>query len=713
VTHVEPGRNPAVGTGPAQGPGAGQVNGFLAAFGRKPLPNIPPVSMKAARDAFWDGDWDEVEDTYRDPRTTREAKEQIRQMMLGEDAGIAALAADPDLADIYLSAADPAFLRDSDLFLSLGRKKDDVVASTLLALASKKPADAANLDRDTQRDPALFGLLAEEIDLNAWNDTGKAIGAPKRGLGPRVCAALWFKGGYDEICKLIELGVDTTVPAQAETRGGLGVYSDFVMPLQHILQKHLRDIEKLGSNEAQAWDDARKAEVQGARKVFEALDRAGAAATLTRWSDVKNSEMVAEFQKEPGTIWGFEEVRLPYVQAAHETPQGAQPVRMMELWDAVIQTLSERNYAKLLDDPDSEIPRIVDLGAQTVGREIDKKDKYAEVRGEKDTYLARFRHDATAFLTEFAAQIPKGSFARVSEDTKGQPRPQSDSRPDWSPLAVSDVAGIHNDKFMSSFACKAGLWWAKNEGKPVYYCLDGINMDDVTDYKKVKNKAIEEFLAEGGATTSTKPHREVVTMKEMREILRNWDDLKDTVKFVDKGKVLKDQELTDAVDGWQKKMAASNAEAGRTPAPPKASFAKELAAIDPNLPERLEQIARLQMDPAESDKDARDIVRKAGYLLKIANTRPDYVLKYLMSKCGVLADYGLIPAGLADAAAALAKLASLDPPAQKSATDKAAADLVAQLKLCPAQFRQPLAEALVRYPLVQQAKKSKKQLKKM
>ena len=103
---------------------------------------------------------------------------------------------------------------------------------------------------------------------------------------------------------------------------------------------------------------------------------------------------------------------------------------------------------------------------------------------------------------DFATQMPKGTFVRPVLGDDGKPIPKldengkdlKDDRGQPVYLAVSDVAGIQSDKLMGGLACKAGLWWAKSRGKPVYYCLDGINMDDVTNYKKVKNKAIEVFL---------------------------------------------------------------------------------------------------------------------------------------------------------------------------------------------------------------------------
>ncbi|MBV9560126.1 MAG: hypothetical protein JOY90_06645, partial [Bradyrhizobium sp.] len=663
-----------------------------------------------ARKAFEDGNLDQVRDLYGKV-TSADTKRQIRELMPLTDAKVQkAVQGDPALGAILLSAADPEALKKLDLKKAFGRKKDDVVAAALVAIGGKKSAgDEAPVDRDTQRDTDLFNLLARQISKETWNDSGKGIGETKRGLGPRVCAGLWATGGYDEICALIERGVDTTVAAQSKTAGGIGVYSDFVQPLQHLIQGELRDTGKLGTAEARGWDEERLQRVKGAQKIFTTLKDQRKAVTVTSWNEVTNSELIGEFKKNPGTIWGFEDIRMPYVQAAHETDAGIKPIRMMELWEAAEPVLSSWAYEALLKDPDKEIKKVVDAALKTVTKAMDTKEKFAEVKRDKDKFLAEFEKDATAFLKELVGQVPKGTFGREAQDTKGKSRPYVEGRTDDRALiGVSDISGIHSNKFMTSFACKAGLWWAKQEKKPVYYCLDGIKMEDVTDYKKVKNKTIETFLADGGAIQSKEqPHREVVTMKEMREVLRNWDELKNTVKLVEKGAILKGDELEKKVAKWKSDMEAGNKDAGRTPAPPRVQLTKELAALDPKLMERLDKSARKKGEK-EADMDARDIARKAGYLAKMANTRPEYALKYLMAKCPVLVEYELIPNKLPEAAAKFGKLAATDPPPKKSELDKAGAALVAQIKECPPVFRQPLAQAMVSHPLLEYNKKLNK-----
>lgn len=53
-------------------------------------------------------------------------------------------------------------------------------------------------------------------------------------------------------------------------------------------------------------------------------------------------------------------------------------------------------------------------------------------------------------------------------------------------------------------------------------------------------------------------------------------------------------------------------------------FAKQLEVIDPGFMSNLELMDLLQ-GTVETDNDAKNIVRKSGYLLKIANARPGHV----------------------------------------------------------------------------------------
>ena len=604
--------------------------------------------------------------------------------MLSTDQGRDLLAAVPHLRGDVLSSVDPAYLDGLDLDAIFGPAKDDVLAEALLSMGKRQwPLNRdGKVDRVQQFDPAAFSKLKVKVSAAKWNDK-------RRGLGPQVCQGLWKNGNYDQIAELIRYDVDTSLAARVTGNEiGKGVWSGFFQPIQHVVSNQLRDVSLVDADPP--WEDYRKQIAKGAQKVLAALEAKGTAVTLTKWSDVTGSEMITEFKAHPGTIWGFEDVRMPYVQAAHETDQGVQPLRMMELWEAVIESLTPEAYDALLAKPDVASKKFIEAGVAKIELGLTSTDpktmaKYAEIKRDSKTYIANFERDAKAFLAEFAAQMPKGTFISPSLDDSGKARKDAKGKA----IAVSDVAGVGFDKFMSGIACKAGLWWAKNEKKPVYYCLDGINMDDVTNYKAVKNTAIADFITNGGKAAGAKGHDEVITLVELREVLKNWGELEGTVKFVQKGVILKDPDLTQKVADWRKKMKKANTDAGRTPAPDRAVFANELNAIDPGL------MAKLSAG-AKGDMDARDIVKKFGFLQKVAKTRPQIVLQYIMSRCTVLTEYGLIPAKLPELAAAV-KTANNDEIADLSA------ELLDEIKRCHVKFQAPLEAALIRHPDIARA----------
>ncbi|MEW9920307.1 hypothetical protein AB2B41_11865 [Marimonas sp. MJW-29] len=673
-------------------PSIEDVNTFLQAFvaqAAAPITHNLDDIFEAAAKSPAEADWESLKIILTLNTVAPRDKKKIRELtkgMLKNDDGRRLLEADPDLAGLFLAAGDPTDDDYQEFLGSLGTTRTDAVANAILNLAERDSRDP--------RDPELFEFLSEAIPVSTWNDTNMALGSKPRGLGARVCAQLFDKKGYDEICALIELGVDTTRPALSD-KSEAGAYSGFVRPLQHILQEYLPDTAKLDTDEEDDLSAVRKARAEGVKKIFERLEAEDAAVTLTSWQDIKDSELLEAFQENPGTIWGFESMRGPYVLAAHQTDEGVRPVRMMELWEAIEPALTPENYALLLEKPKKTIRKLVKEGVETIEANWTKtekqfKDKYDPVRRDKDAYLDRFRADATAMLTELAQQIPEGTFVRKHDDAHGQFGDQD--------IMLSQIAGIDPGKFMGGIACKAGLWLAKNQGTPVYYCLDGINMDDVVNYKRVKNQAIAEFLAQGGATLGD-PHSEVITMCEVREILDNWDDLKDTVKFVVKGEILSGDDLDRDVAGWKRRMAAADNAAGRMPAPPRTTFDSELRAIDPALPGKLDDVASRQGQDT-ADKDARDIVRQSGYLVKFAHTHPGYVVKYLMSKCEILGAYGLISGGLIAVAADVGRMAVMDPPAARNEINAKVKDVADQLKHCAKPFQQPLAQALVRHPML-------------
>jgi hypothetical protein len=596
----------------------------------------------------------------------------------GTAGGKMLLAAQPALRGAVVAATNPANLDDT--LRSFGKDEKVVTAEVLLAMA-ERDASAKNVI-----DPDVFTKLKKRFPASEWNDD--------KGLGPRVCQALWESGNYDQIKELVEYGVDTSLATRISAdemdlrkykkhkKAGMGVYSGFVQPVEHIVQKHLRDVDLLATDASKLTDDVRKRQAEGAKKILKAVEDQAKknnekTKIVTQWSEVTGSPMIAAFRRNPGTIWGFEDIRLPFVQAAHgvdEVP--AQPLRMFELWETVEPLLPK--YDQLLKDPVGTADHFIAKGVETIEKGVKAGlPKYAEIAKNKDEYIKQFKAKAKAFLIEFSKQMPKTSLAADAEKSPGR-----------SPIALSDIAGIEKGKFASAMACKAGLWWAKEEGKPLYYCLDGIKMADVFNYKKVKNDAIKDFITAGGAA-----HDAVITMVEMREILKNWDDLQGTVKFVLKGQILTGDELQKRMTEWQKKLKEGNDRAGRRPAPPRKDFAKDLDAIDPGL------MAELNQQQQDADLDARDIVKKFRYLKNVSGTRPQILLQYIMSRCLLLTTHPkahpIVSPGLVQAAA---QVNALPQNSDVSLVNPVKAELQKQIGLCHAQLQGPFTKALMNHP---------------
>ena len=658
------------------------------------------VDMSGAGPALWEGlswfatkfgygpfkgtdaYWDKHATNYDNPQTQADEKARIRDEMLGSPEGLQALARRPSFGGAVLAATDPDRLDRLNLDEAFGDAKDSVLGHAVIAATNKGTYMAGQgfqvTDRDKFCDSALLYKLAKQLGPGALNDRDRPGGA----LGARVYQKLFIDAKFDQVCELVDDGVDTKLTAPAQGSGG-GLYSGFAQPLQHVCQKYLREIDLV--------DHGKKAEVhppfmvEGARKVLQKLG--DKAVTCTSYEQVKGSPMITAFQERPGTIWGFEDIRLPYVEAAHDTDKGAQPVRMMELWDAVRKILDSAPYEQMLglatpEEFDQELEKLVQSAKSAVEKDLDtvrSAAKYHTVKapGKRDEYMRRFEEDARTLLRSILTEMPVGTAVRPVPAKGGQ-----------KPFA--EVAGVGAEKLMSGFACKAGLWWAKSQEKPVYYCLDGLEWDDVTNYKQLKNRAIEAALSGEGA-----PHHTVITIVEVREILKNWDEFRNTVKFSRKGQLLTPEEAEKEVQDCIKKMKAADTQAGRAPAPPMATFAGELDALDTALLPRLQAglDGATENERKERDKDARDIVRKSNYFVKIAKTRQNVVLKYLISKCQVLIKYGLISDKIPDLATGFAQ-------AKDEQAKQIGAQLLAEVNKCHAKFRGALSTALKRHPVL-------------
>ncbi|MFF5229688.1 hypothetical protein [Dactylosporangium sp. NPDC000521] len=465
-------------------------------------------------------------------------------------------------------------------------------------------------------EPDTFSWLLANIDPADWNDVEK-------GLAARAYNMLWHAGQYDDMLRLIDMDVSTHLPASDGSDTGRnreGVWSGWVQPLEHLLGNYVRlaDPEIMKG----VTDPAELRKVLGARQLLERIAPRADTTILTTWKEVVASQLIQGFEDAPGTIWGFEDVRLPYVQAAHDTTKGKQPLRMIEIWDAAEQALNAVGYPGLLADPEKVIADCVTAGLAKL--ETNLKEKPREYYGrESAAFKQQFEEQAGAYLRFLAKQTPKAK------------------------IATAELSGKKPDKWMGALGCKAGLWWAAEKGEPVYYVLDGLNEKDAINYKTWKTKKINARMEN---PLKVQAFGEVITLSEIREILNHWDDedqkLRKVIKMVEKGRILEGDDLK-KVDDWAKEMKANDSatkSATSRISPTKEALKPKLEGleINPNLMALdapvLKQIA-LQVD-----------------LVRMAADAHYELLSGALADCKVLYDNNLLPKNFAEYYAEMLKL---------------------------------------------------------
>jgi hypothetical protein len=380
---------------------------------------------------------------------------------------------------------------------------------------------------------------------------------------------LWNARAFEPLCALITAGAATATPAvvDLDTKAPFideqtevnwtpeGIYSGHVQPIEHLLGHYVRLVSLLHPSEGPAatgaalaaevrflgskspgvnlnedlWLDIGREKVKGARQVLEALaTREAGTQIATSFAQVQQSSMIKAFALRPGWIWGFESVRLPFVQAARLTwskPEQHQPVRVWEVWAAVLPALTEKKYRELLRDPDGTIK---DLVGQALGnlQDMFQKDPLAfpglDTDDARKSFAAAFTQQATSYLEVLAERPPTFKFATAADRGYGA-------------------------NHFGAGGCKVGLWWARKVGMPVYYCLDGVDDTDVIKYKSRKTWQINDFID----NPDNDRYDEVITLAEIREILVNWTDLKSTVQFCRKGVFLTEAQVADLISRMQ------------------------------------------------------------------------------------------------------------------------------------------------------------------
>jgi hypothetical protein len=507
-------------------------------------------------------------------------KKEVAKQVLENAKYLSAVAADPGFcAELVGTALDDKDLKcgPEDLKRALG-EHEAAVASKVLA---KKCSDKIG--------EGWKGWMLGAADAQHLNDREECLAA-------EVYNKLWNDRKYDDIVLLMKKGVDVTQPKEMPgfSGGREGFYSGFIQPLEHVLAKYVSRIPKI----AEIGDEEEKQKVAGAAKLLEALGNSGQARIMTSYEAVKDSDVMRAWEEKGGTFWGWEDIRGTYVDCARASAdkKGERQLRMMDIWQAVSPILGNVGYEKLLQDPDKAVDEFVAAGEAAARLREEYKN-----RDEK--FWEDFRAKSRSFLLRLAQQTPIGD------------------------LELAKKRGLDPDKFMGARACKEGLHWAKENNDPVFYCLDGLDIENALDYRKVKHDRMRAGMEPGGPS-----HGKVITFSEIREVLRNWDDLKEHVKFFEMGKFIDPQK----VEGWRKQMYARRRDAGDVPAPDKKEFKDELDRLDDELYEWVD------------DAEMLGIVRAAKNL-KLAATAKDLgVMRRLLDDATFkpLYDWNLLPSGL-------------------------------------------------------------------
>jgi hypothetical protein len=254
-------------------------------------------------------------------------------------------------------------------------------------------------------------------------------------------------------------------------------------------------------------------------------------------------------------------------------------------------------------------------------------------------------------------------------------------------FATAGARGHHVPKYLPAMACRAGLWWAKQQKMKVYYCLDGLKDQTIIDHKSTKTAAINRYHSDPEA----RQYVEVTTLAEIHEILTNWTEFEDTVTFSRKGQFLSREYVQGLIESVKAKDLAV---AGTRQALRSKEFLRTVwdsgevpAAKDLDLD-----------DPALQGMSGEQFYAAVSQLLLLHTAfaaESDQVLAaYLTSKgASKLVANGMLPAGFGDAYKAMIKESD---PTLKGGR---AGELLETLKTgtMPATFKGFLADAITRF----------------
>jgi hypothetical protein len=461
----------------------------------------------------------------------------------------------------------------------------------------------------------LVKWIFENMPLDQWTVPDKERAA--RGLN-----LLWTVDDYGRIGALIENGVDCTASGKAwGVKAREGVHSGYIQPLTHVLGKYMKFLPPVVQKLPEGIESHK---VDGAWVVVQAIGRSPKPPKiLFDYGKITSSQLVVAFDTGSGMIWGFEDIRLPYILAARERTNGKRTLRMLDMWPAVGKVTDPKNYQELIANPDQKIAEVIEAGVKEIITEMKEgKLRYngLDTDKDKDTFIDNFKTECEQFLRFFANQRPYGAYQ-----------------------ATAKASGKDQEKRLSTYACIMGLYWSASKNLPVYYCLDGLDPNDVVTYKRYKIKEIDGYLR-ALDTPATQllnhtPFTDVVSLAELREIIRYWGDPKrgnfqNVVRFVEQGQVMTAEESGNLALKWQFDLKISEEGQRRKPLP-KTSFEDEAIALQDDRPFW-----------NGLSTDVRWKCVKEGDRIKLAANNPerfDLLLRVLIEDCPTLKAQNLVP----------------------------------------------------------------------
>lgn len=295
----------------------------------------------------------------------------------------------------------------------------------------------------------VIELLKKGFDCNAFQDKGPATGSSDRSIVGQICEDLANKKG----------SLDKLIRAVQERGGDLLTWNE-------VCQSSL--VKK---------------------------------ATLMLESD--------QFKNQPCMFYGFEAMRLPYVEAVKSDGKDVRGLlRMKDMWDIAVKLARSSRFTEIQEGGSSALEKLIDdnkskLKLQT--KDLDQVFDYLSfvIRPEEDLF-----HSVDSLEKKY---LNKGN------------------------LIITRL-------------CKKGVDWVCQRGGVILSVIDDVDEDDLLNYRDLKRLRIAQMEDSLGGRIPLRKQgvQKIITYSEIRHMLRNYQSLRKHsggVFFFHLGQELTEQEV--------------------------------------------------------------------------------------------------------------------------------------------------------------------------